>query len=132
MAATDHIYHPAPEEFVELLMKVVLSKGIRSRVIIQSFDPRTLQIIHRKYPDILTSLLIDDSDKRGVAVQCGELGFFPTIYSPGLSLVDEPLVKACHDHGMKVVPWTADDASTISTLRKMGVDGIITDYPDLF
>lgn len=131
-ALTDNIYHPAPEPFVAILMKAILSKDIRSRVIIQSFDPRTLQILHRQYPDILTSLLINDGDKRGMEVQCRELGFYPSIYSPGFSLVDQALLKSCHEHGMKVIPWTVDDPETIKRLEGLGVDGIITDYPDLF
>ncbi|MEO6314625.1 MAG: glycerophosphodiester phosphodiesterase family protein, partial [Chitinophagaceae bacterium] len=60
---TDNIYHPAPEVFVPLLMQVILEKKIGSRTIIQSFDPRTLQIIHTKYPGIKTALLIEEDDK---------------------------------------------------------------------
>ena len=32
---------------------------------------------------------------------------------------------------IKVIPWTVDDKESIDRLRKLGVDGIITDYPDL-
>jgi len=33
---------------------------------------------------------------------------------------------------MKIIPWTVNDKKQINKLKKMGVDGIITDYPDLF
>ena len=56
--ATDNIYHPAPEEFVDRLMAVIISKQIEDRVIIQSFDFRTLQYQHKKYPSIKTAKLI--------------------------------------------------------------------------
>ena len=46
--------------------------------------------------------------------------------------MDENLVKECHDKGMKIVPWTVNDKKQVTKLKKMGVDGIITDYPDLF
>ena len=47
--------HPAPEPFVDLLVGVVQESGIASRTIIQSFDIRTLQVVHRKYPHLKTS-----------------------------------------------------------------------------
>jgi glycerophosphoryl diester phosphodiesterase len=34
--------------------------------------------------------------------------------------------------GMKIIPWTVNDSKQVKKLKKMGVDGIITDYPDLF
>lgn len=130
--ATDNVYHPAPDEFVTLLMNVILDKKVEDRVIIQSFDPRTLQIIHQKYPFMKTALLIEDFDKRGVEAQLAQLGFIPAIYSPAYSLVNESLLKACHQKKMKVIPWTVDDKKEIERLKQLGVDGIITDYPDLF
>ena len=60
------------------------------------------------------------------------LGFIPTIYSPDYSLVNDELLKKCHQQNIKVIPWTVDDKPTIDKLKSMGVDGIITDYPNLF
>lgn len=132
MPATDLLNHPAPEEFVDILMGVVLSKHVMDRTIIQSFDPRTLQVLHRKYPSVMTALLIDGFNKTQLGVQLKQLGFVPTIYSPEYTLVTDSLLIQCHKVNMKVIPWTVDDKGTIEELRKMGIDGIITDYPDLF
>lgn len=129
--ATDNIYHPAPEEFVNLLMKVINSEKINNRVIIQSFDFRTLQVLHKKYPNMKTAALIEESDKRPVEEQLQVLGFMPTIYSPAYSLVTKELVEKCHQRQIKVIPWTVDDKPTIDKMKLIGVDGIITDYPDL-
>ena len=129
---TDNIYHPAPEAFVTLLMKVITDKKIADRVIIQSFDPRTLQIIHNKYPQMKTALLIEDFDKRSLEEQLTQLGFTPTIYSPAWQLVNETLLKACHQKNIKLIAWTVNDKGEITRLQQMGVDGIISDYPDLF
>lgn len=130
--ATDNIFHPEPAEFVELLMTVIKEKGIEERVIIQSFDFRTLQYLHQKYPIIKTAMLIEDFDKRSLEDQLKALGFIPAIYSPYYSLVNEELLKKCHQQNIKVIPWTVNDKATIENLKKMGVDGIITDYPNLF
>ena len=113
-------------------MTVIKEAKIENRAIIQSFDPRTLQIVHNQYPGIKTALLIEDFDKRPLKKQLQELGFTPTIYSPAYSLVTATLLLDCHRKKMKVVPWTVDDKTTMNKLVGMGVDGIITDYPDLF
>lgn len=129
---TDNTYHPEPAEFVDLLMAVIEGKGVGDRVIIQSFDFRTLQYLHKKYPDIKTAMLIEDYDKRGLDVQLNALGFLPAIYSPAYQLVTEELIKNCHEKNIKVIPWTVNDNTGIDKLKAMGVDGIILDYPNLF
>jgi glycerophosphoryl diester phosphodiesterase len=130
--ATDNTFHPAPEEFVDLLMGVIKEKKIGKRVIIQSFDIRTLQVVHRKYPEIRTALLIEGFDKSSIQENLSKLGFIPAIYSPEFLLVNEEMVKFCHDKGMLLIPWTVNDRKNIDRLIQLGVDGIITDYPDIF
>ena len=129
---TDNIYHPAPAVFVDRLMKVINEKGIAEQVIIQSFDFRTLQYLHQHYSTIKTALLIEDYDKRSLDEQLNALAFMPTIYSPAVELVTEELIKKCHRHKIKIIPWTVNSSKKISDLKAMGVDGIISDYPDLF
>lgn len=128
----DNLYHPKPDEFVELLMAVIKEKELEDHVIIQSFDFRTLQYLHQHYPNIKTAMLIEDFDKRGIEKQIEALGFIPTVYSPAYSLVNETLIKYCHERKMKIIPWTVNTKEEIERLRKMGVDGMISDYPNLF
>jgi glycerophosphoryl diester phosphodiesterase len=130
--ATDNIYHPTPDKIVELLMTVIKEKKIEDRVIIQSFDIRSLQYLHQHYPSIKTSLLVDEGDKKNFALQLKTLEFIPSIYSPAYKLVTPLLVKQCHDTGIKIIPWTVNDKKEIERLKNLGVDGIISDYPNLF
>jgi glycerophosphoryl diester phosphodiesterase len=129
-AVTDNIYHPAPAAFVDMLMKVIKEKNMEEWVMIQSFDPRTLQYLHQHYPAIPTVLLIEDYDKRSLDEQLKELGFIPTVYSPDQSLVTKSLIEKCHRQNIKVIPWTVNDKAKYEELKAMGVDGIITDYPN--
>lgn len=124
--------HPSVEEFVDLAMAVINSKGITARTTIQSFDPRALQVVHRKYPDVITSLLIEGNEKRTLDEQLQQLGYTPRVYSPHFSLVTAALVEACHQKGMRVIPWTANTIEEMKRLKVLKVDGIITDFPDLF
>ena len=124
--------HPAPEEFVDLLVKEITKAGIASRTVIQSFDIRTLHVVKKKYPQFKTSLLIEPTDKRSLEEQLKELGFNPFIYSPNYILVTPERVKECHEKGIKVIPWTLNSKEEMEKAKAAGVDGIISDYPDLF
>ncbi len=130
--ATDDIYHPKPGEFVELLMKVINQKKMQHFVIIQSFDFRSLQYLHQRYPEVQTAMLIEDFDKTTFEDQIKKSGFTANIYSPHYSLVTEELVQKCHAKNMRIIPWTVNDKPTMERLKKLLVDGIISDYPDLF
>ena len=125
----DGTYHPAPEEFVRLLLAVISRKGVQSRVIIQSFDPRTLEVVHRAQPQLRTALLVENSD--GLENNLRRLSFLPSIYSPHYKLVTPALVQMCHQAHLQVIPWTVNTAAEITQLLQLEVDGYITDYPDL-
>ena len=128
--AGDGQLHPAPAEFVALLLAVVQAKGIQDRVIIQSFDPRALEAVHRAQPALPTALLVENA--LGLAANLRRLSFRPTIYSPHYRLVAGDLVQACHQQGLQIIPWTVNSAAELSRLAALGVDGLITDYPDLW
>ena len=124
--------HPPIEEFVDLAMAVINAKGTTERTTIQSFDPRALQVMHRKYPTVTTSLLMEGADKRSLDEQLQELGYTPVVYSPHFSLVTPTLMEQCRQKGIRVVPWTVNTLEEMQRLISLKVDGIITDYPDLF
>jgi glycerophosphoryl diester phosphodiesterase len=128
--ATDDIYHPAPDLFVDLLMAVIAKKGMNEKVMIQSFDFRTLQFLHQKYPSVATVALVEDFDKTPIEAQLNKLGFTPTVYSPNYALVDSNLVAACKQKNMRLIPWTVNDTADMKRMIRLGVDGSITDYPD--
>ncbi|MET4082530.1 glycerophosphoryl diester phosphodiesterase [Pedobacter sp. UYP30] len=125
----DNEFQPEPAEFVDLIMQVVNKKRIAKRVIIESFDMRTLKYLHEHYPKIKTSLLIDE--KEPLETYLAELGFNPTIYSPYSILVGKGLVDRCHNLGIKIIPWTVNSLKDIKYFMALGVDGILTDYPNL-
>ena len=129
---TDGQFHPAPPAYVDRVVKMVLDKKIEGKSNIQSFDFRILQYLKQKYPSIKTGALIDGSDKRTPEEHIAALGFTPDSYSPHYSLVTPSVVTACRQLSMRLIPWTVNDKATIEKLKGMGVDGIITDYPNLF
>lgn len=128
--AGDNVVNPTPAVFVKLLMDVIEKKKITPYVVIQSFDKRTIQIINKKYPKVKTSFLV--SNKKSYEENMSDLGYKPFILSPEWKMVTTELIKKAHADGVKVIPWTANTAEDINYLKSLKVDGIITDYPNLF
>lgn len=124
----DGIFNPDPKTFIRFLYTALEKQNILDRVIIQSFDVRTLQELKKKDAQIKTALLIDNND--GLAVNIGKLGFNPTIYSPDFHLINDNLVKDLHEKNIQLIPWTVNEIKDMKILIDKGVDGIITDYPD--
>ena len=125
----DERFHPRVERFASLLYAVVNEFGQVGNTTIQSFDPRALEAVHRIDPKISTSLIVDNRD--GLSANLGRLGFTPSIYSPHFALLDRRQTDAAHALGVRVIPWTVNDADSMRKLTGMGVDGLITDYPDI-
>lgn len=128
----DNRYHPEPAAFVALLMDVIAGKKMENYVTIQSFDFRTLQYLHKNWPGITTAMLIEENDRTSLDEQLSQLGFVPSIYSPHFTAINAAIIKACREKKIRVIPWTVNDKAAIDRLKAMGVDGIISDYPNLF
>jgi glycerophosphoryl diester phosphodiesterase len=132
IAEKDIIEHPAPDEFVDLVVKIINQKNIDARTTIQSFDVRPLKVLHDKYPRIQLAYLVEGKGAGDVKMKIDLLGFIPNIYSPEYKYVTKETVNYCHANNMKIIPWTVNTKTEIDALIALGVDGIITDYPNLF
>lgn len=125
----DGINHPKPKKFLDLVVHVLDEYNVSTNNYnLQSFDIRILKMIHKHYPSIRTAALVEEAD---LSTYLKKLGFTPDIFSPYYSLVDHELIKNAHQKGMKVIPWTVNTKKEMQDLLKIGVDGIITDYPDI-
>ena len=130
-AKTDGVEQPVPEEYIKILMPVLTPKRLGSRLFLQSFDMRPLQVLHHKYPDIKLGFLTGDQ-KASFENNLDQLGFLPAFYNPSFNLVTPELVQKCHAKKLKIEPWTVNTLDEMKKQKSMGVDGIITDYPNLF
>lgn len=126
--AWDGVYTPGPESFIQLVLATLAPYQNQVKTCIQSFDPRILKEVHRQAPEQTTAYL---AEKPVTINQIKhQTGYLPTIYSPFHVLVSANLVKTMHEAGMQVIPWTVNETATMQSLIQMGVDGIITDYPN--
>jgi glycerophosphoryl diester phosphodiesterase len=130
-AKTDGKEQPAPEEYIDKLMAVKNLLPLGNRLIIQSFDVRPLQVIHKRYPHISLGFLTYDKEVKP-AQQLELLGFTPQFYNPFYQFTTPELLTLCHSRKIQVVPWTVQEPAEMKKLKAMGADGIITDYPNRF
>ncbi len=125
----DGVFHPRPAEFARLVYEEVKRNGILDRTIFQSFDERTLESLHAIDRDLYFCLLVENRD--GLEKNLARLSFTPQIYSPHYSLVTPELVADTRRQGIKLIVWTVNTLEEMKRMKAMGVDGIITDYPNL-
>ncbi|MCX2483444.1 glycerophosphodiester phosphodiesterase family protein [Pedobacter sp. MR2016-24] len=125
----DGTAHPVPEVFVKKVMDIVLQKKLSTRLIIQSFDLRPLQVLHKGYPKQKVSFLVANKDSYADNIK--KLGFTPDAFSPYYLMVNREMVDAAHRDKVIVLPWTVNTIDEIRKMEALGVDGIISDYPNL-
>lgn len=119
---------PARATFVRLVLEDIAAWGHPELVNLQCFDPPTLSEIHRQNPRI--SLAYLDESPGQVAEKVAALGFKPEIYSPWERKLTAEIIAEAHDLGLRVIPWTVNEVIRMRELIGLGVDGIITDYPN--
>lgn len=142
----------APKAFVAAVIAVIRGYRMEDRVTLQSFDWRVLHEVQLLAPEVVTSYL--SANQRWLSnLQTGKPG--PSAWLNGLDIddfdgstaraikaaggdiwssyhqeVDADAIKLAHDLGLQVKVWTVNDTDRMRELIAMGVDGIITDYPD--
>lgn len=124
----DSLYTPDPATFVALVLAEIEALELDGHITLQSFDVRALQAIRAKAPDLPLAYLVESAAELSKNLEL--LGFTPEIYSPYHEGLNSETVSAAHAQGMQVIPWTVNETERMEILLAMGVDGIITDYPD--
>lgn len=144
-----------PKKFVETFNNIVKKYNMEDRVVLQSFDWRTLIEMKKLNPNISTSALwqeqpswgrdseslrryeqekspwlggLDIKDYQGDPVKAAH-AIGADIISPYYTEISKQDVDEAHSLGMKVVPWTVNNEKDMNMLLDMGVDGIISDKP---
>lgn len=120
---------PSYDKFATLCCKLLHSKQLGDRLVIQCFDPETLNYVHEKYPEFILSYLVS-AKAPDFETYMAKLDFTPQWLSPHYTIVDEELVRKCREKGIKLVPWTVDNPEDIKRILDLKVEAIISNYPD--
>jgi glycerophosphoryl diester phosphodiesterase len=143
---------PSAEEFARTVIEHVRRAGAAGRTTIQSFDWRTLERVQALAPEIQTAYLTAQQ-KWLDNVEAGRPGVSPwtagmdvddfggsvprlvkraggDIWSPYFRDLGREQLDEARALGLTVIVWTVNDVPDMHSLIDLGVDGIITDYPD--
>jgi glycerophosphoryl diester phosphodiesterase len=140
-----------PEHFVDVVLTLLRREHFSDRVMIESFDWRTLLLVQKLAPQIPTIYLTrqtgPDSTVHADKPSVWTAGYDPPNYggsvaravraaggrrwSPFYLDIDARAVAEAHELGVAVIAWTVNDARDMARLVEMGVDGIISDRPDV-
>lgn len=120
---------PYYHDLADACIKLLLTKHLGDRLVVQCFDHRALNYMNEKFPEIQYSYLVGTKDK-DFDTYMSKLNFTPKWLSPHFTNTDAELVKKCHEKGMKIVPWTVDKPEDIKRILELDVDAIISNYPD--
>ena len=101
-----------------------------AQILVTSFNPATIGVVHERRPEIPTGLLaFDVADPEAVVAQAAAGGHVAV--NPWDPFVDEHLMALAADAGLAVFPWTVDEPDRMRRLVALGVAGIITNVPDV-
>ena len=139
-----------PEDFARRVIAEIRKAGMQERTMIQSFDWRTLQVVQKEAPEIRTMYLSSprtlaraadggpspwlagfDLDRHGSSVPRAVHAAGGRIWAPNQTYLTPALRSEAQALGVSVIPWTVNEPAMINKLLDMGVDGIISDRPDL-
>jgi len=143
---------PAPEPFADAVLAVVRAAGALTRTSIQSFDWRTLLRVQKIAPEVETCYLTVETGED--QIQRGRPGASPWLagldvddhggslprlvkaaggrcWSPSARDLTKEALAEAHRLGLRVVPWTVNEPAEMAALIDLGVDGLISDRPDV-
>lgn len=144
---------PEPETFALALVAEIRKAGMEERAAIQSFDWRTLKVVQRAAPEIATVCLTTEQGRddnigasrrepsawlAGLDIRAFR-GSVPrlvqaagaSVWSPDYTDLSADALEESHELGLLVIPWTANDPEDMARLVDLGVDGLISDRPDV-
>jgi glycerophosphoryl diester phosphodiesterase len=115
------------KEFADVVQRIIRAHVPNEFVIIQSFDLSVLSYYHRNFPEVRLSALVESETPKYVL---DTLGFTPSIFSSNYRYLTDATIRFCQAMGMLVIPWTINSTEEMEHFIQLGVDGIISDYPD--
>jgi glycerophosphoryl diester phosphodiesterase len=134
--------------FTRAVLGVIQQYGMTQRSVLQSFDWRTLVESKKELPSLKTVALAQvptifpgtpwtagvpiaaDAWSAGTLARAAK-SIGASVVSARFQDITDALIAATHRQGLLIVPWTVNDAPTMASLIDRGVDGLITDYPDI-
>ncbi len=109
------------QEAVDLIRK----SGNPAKTLVLAFQPQTLTKVHELSPDLQLGFIYNRTQDEELRHNCPI-----DVLIPQFKLASRELIEEVHSEGLTVIPWTVNEVTEIKRLLQLGVDGVITDYPE--
>ena len=123
-------------ELARLILKRVSDANMTKRIMVQSFEIRLLPFVKELSPQVRTAALFKGSKQPEISKRAPEIIIQKAktaqvdIIAPHLRDTDEKLIALAHQNGFDIIVWTVNEPNDMRKLLSLGVDGLISDYPD--
>ncbi|ASN07033.1 glycerophosphodiester phosphodiesterase [Virgibacillus necropolis] len=124
------LYPGIEEKVAETLMERNMHKPNNNKIIIQSFNHESMQRSKELLPSIPHGVLAGLSWADVTDEQLAQFATYADYYNPNMNIVTHDLVDRVHAKGMEMYPYTVRTQEQADNLFELGVDGIITDFPE--
>ncbi|MBM7693084.1 glycerophosphoryl diester phosphodiesterase [Peribacillus deserti] len=126
------LYPGIEKKLAEALIRVSFSSSLKYPVIVQSFNENALKTFREYSPHIPIGMLVKKHPAGLSNKKIKRISEFAQFINPKINMVNRRLIQRIHSFGLGVLVWTVRDKQAAEKLRHFGVEGLITDYPDLF
>jgi len=124
-------HQPKPKEYVSIILKEVENFKYKEQIVFMCFDAKILELLHQKAPEYRLVFLHEGIGKSANKL-LGKLTFKPYALGIYSKFITEKIVAESHKKGVKVFAWTVNKEKEFKRLLGTKLDGIITDYPNVF
>ena len=121
-------YQTDLKTFAQSIDNIIKKNNLPQETLIQSFHHEILNEVHLLAPNYNIGLLIED--KLNINQHLKRLSFQPQYINVDYRLITKSIIREIHAREQKILAWTVNDSDTAKKLIDLGVNGIITDYPD--
>ncbi len=124
------IHQIHPKEYATLVHEFIIEHRLINNCLVQAFDTNILNELNQLNPTYPLGFLVEN--QLGFEKNLDRLNFKPDFYNPDEVLVNKTLINQVHSLGIRCLVWTVNDNERAQELIDWEVDGLITDYPNLF
>ena len=125
------IYQPFPDEYCDIIKKEVENYIHLDNIIFMSFDAQIINKLHQIMPSQRFIYLVY-KPQLGTKSYYKKLDFKPFALGMYYPLISKKTIKKLHNKKINVFAWTVNEKEKANELKKIGLDGLITDYPNYF
>lgn len=124
------LYPGIEERVADILIDRNMQHPRNEKIIMQSFNHESMQLSKQLLPNVPHGVLAGMAWEDVTDEELAEFAIYSDYFNPNMRIVTDELVTRVHDAGMEIYPYTVNTREEADRLFNLGVDGIITNFPE--